>query len=138
MHDRYFKEPPYQDPPVPTEVVHPPVKQFVTTNTEEARAIPLRNTTSLRFYEILKELGELHDKKQADYGREHDPFANVRASEDWGMEPWVGCMIRANDKLRRLQTFARKGVLVNESVADSFRDLAVYAVIGLCLFEETH
>lgn len=91
---------------------------------------------SQRFHEILSELATLHDVKQADYGREDDPFANVRASEDFGIEGWVGALVRANDKMRRLQTFSKRGSLVNESVEDSLRDLAVYAVIALVLFEQ--
>ena len=94
-------------------------------------------TGSPRFHKILLELGALHDRKQADYGTDADPFANVRGSSDWGIPPWVGAMVRATDKLRRLQKFARKGELANESVQDSFRDLAVYAIIGLILYEET-
>lgn len=91
---------------------------------------------SERFHAILDELGALHDRKQADYGRETDPFANVRASEEWGVPAWVGAMVRATDKVRRLQRFAQKGVLLNEGAADSLRDLAVYAVIALVLLEE--
>jgi hypothetical protein len=92
---------------------------------------------SPRFHEILNELGALHDKKQKDYGTAADPFANVRGSKEWGVDPWVGALIRATDKLRRLQKFARYGELANEAVEDSFRDLAVYAIIGLVLYEET-
>ena len=95
-----------------------------------------RHPASARFHAILKELGDLHDKKQADYGRATDPFANVRASEEWGIPAWVGAMVRATDKVRRLETFARRGSLANESAVDSFADLAVYAVIALVLYEE--
>ena len=91
---------------------------------------------SERFHTVLRELGELHDRKQEDYGTDTDPFANVRGSTDWGISPWVGTMVRATDKLRRIQKFARHGKLSNESVEDSFRDLAVYAIIGLVLYEE--
>jgi len=91
---------------------------------------------SKRFYDYLIEAGILHSRKQADYGRSEDPFANVRASEDFGVPAWVGCMIRANDKMRRLQTFSKTGTLTNEGVKDSLLDLAVYALIGLVLFEE--
>ena len=91
---------------------------------------------SARFHEILAELGTLHDLKQADYGRGDDPFANIRASEEWGVKPWVGAMIRLNDKVRRLQTLATKGSLANESAKDSLRDIAVYADIALVLYEE--
>lgn len=89
-----------------------------------------------RFPEILRELGELHARKALDYGTEEDSYANVRGSKEWGVEPWVGAMIRATDKLLRLQKFAREGKLANEAVEDSFRDLAVHAVIALVLYEE--
>ena len=45
-------------------------------------------------------------------------------------------MVRANDKVKRLQNFARKGSLANESAEDSFDDLAVYAIIGKVLYRE--
>ena len=90
----------------------------------------------MRFHEIIKELGELQDKKQADYGRDNDPFANVRASEEWGVPAWVGVMIRLTDKVRRLQRFAQRGLLMNEGAEDSLRDIAVYAIIALVLLEE--
>jgi hypothetical protein len=91
---------------------------------------------SARFHELLKELGDLHDKKQTDYGKKGDPFANVRASEEWGIKPWVGAMIRLNDKVKRLQNFARTGKLKNESAVDSMKDIAVYAIIALVLYEQ--
>jgi hypothetical protein len=95
-----------------------------------------RHPNSARFHTILEGLGELHDEKQKGYGTSTDPFANVRGSERWGVAPWLGAMIRANDKIVRLQSYAQKGSLPFESVEDAFRDLAVYAIIGLCLFEE--
>lgn len=95
-----------------------------------------RDPRSGRFHEILEGLGVLHDKKQADYGTNVDPFANVRGSKEWGISPWVGAMVRATDKLRRLQKYAKDGVLANEGVEDSFKDLAVYSIIALVLWEE--
>lgn len=91
-----------------------------------------------RFHEIVDGLKALHDRKEADYGRQGDPLANIRASSDWGFEPWIGCMMRATDKLRRLQKFAREGKLANESVIDSFRDMAVYCILGEILYREQH
>ena len=98
--------------------------------------------TAAAFHAELRAIGRLHDRKQADYGRTGDPFANVRGSEDMGIPGWIGCLVRANDKVRRLQKAARQELrgsrvaLANESVEDSFRDLAVYALIGLLLFRE--
>jgi len=97
---------------------------------------PNRNPESEKFYQLLKEAGELHDKKQNDYGAENDPFANVRASEDFGIPGWVGCMMRANDKMKRIQKAASGKELSNESLRDSLMDLAVYSLIGIVLLEE--
>mgnify|MGYP001617291198 CR=1 FL=1 len=93
---------------------------------------------SKRFHQILAELGALHDKKQEDYGATGDPFQNVRASEAFGVSGWKGCMMRANDKMVRIQKAARAGSLSNESLEESLRDLAVYTIIGICLWEESN
>jgi hypothetical protein len=97
-----------------------------------------RHPSSQRFHAILRELGALHDRKQRDYGTDDDPFANVRASREFGVPPWVGALVRGNDKMTRLKSFIRRGSLANEPVEDSLRDLAVYAVIALVLWEEEH
>ena len=89
------------------------------------------------FMAIIDEIVAMHNKKQKDYGTDSDPFANVRASEDFGIPDWVGCMVRANDKMKRLQKAAQGKELANESVEDSLLDLAVYSIIGLALFRET-
>lgn len=105
------------------------------------RAAADRHPASARFLEILGELGSLHERKQRDYGRADDPFANVRAGSAFGVPAWIGCMIRAHDKIVRIQAAARNTLehgapeLANEALEDSLRDLAVYAVIGLVLLE---
>jgi hypothetical protein len=95
-----------------------------------------RHPYSERIHELLELAGETHDRKQLDYGTDNDPLANVRSSEAFGVPAWIGCMIRANDKVKRLQAMASKGELANESAEDSFLDLAVYALIGRVLYEE--
>lgn len=95
-----------------------------------------RHPNSARFHEILKELGALHDKKSFDYGSDKDPLANVQASTEFGIPAWVGALVRLNDKVVRLKSFARKGELKNESAEDSMRDIAVYAIISLVLYEQ--
>ena len=95
-----------------------------------------RHPNSARFHDLLAEAGALHDRKQADYGKGDDPFANVRASCNWGVPAWVGAMMRLNDKVVRLQKVAQGGDLANEGVADSMMDIAVYALIALVLYEQ--
>ena len=97
---------------------------------------PARHPSSQLFHGLLDEAGRLHDRKQQDYGADDDPFANVRASSTWGVPGWVGALIRLNDKVVRLQRFARDGELANESAIDSMTDIAVYALIARVLYEE--
>lgn len=97
---------------------------------------PLRHPMSQAFHDTLEAMADLHDRKQSDYGRENDPFANVRASEEFGIEGWIGALIRMNDKMRRLQRAAQGSTLVNEGVEDSLIDIAVYSCIALVLFQE--
>lgn len=85
---------------------------------------------------ILDEMRELHIRKAADYGRGADPFANVRASAEFGIPAWVGVMVRAGDKLHRIKSLIVNGSLKNESVEDSLKDLAAYSLIALVLLRE--
>jgi len=95
-----------------------------------------RHPLSQKFHDLLKEMGEIRDRKGEDYGRDNDPYYNVRRGEGWGVKPWVNAMVRASDKMVRLEQMADRGSLSNEAARDSFLDLAVYALIGLILFEE--
>lgn len=88
------------------------------------------------FSSILQELQVLHNRKRADYGSKTDPYANVRASVEFGIPPWIGVMVRANDKVKRIKAAATGSTMQNESIIDSFNDLAVYAIIARILYEE--
>ncbi len=46
----------------------------------QTNKMPNRHPLSERFHTTVAELAHLHDRKQADYGRDSDPFANVRAA----------------------------------------------------------
>ena len=89
-----------------------------------------------RYLALLEEMATLHCKKSADYGLSRDPFANIRASEEFGIPAWLGAILRGNDKMQRLKSFAVKGKLENESVEDSLLDLSAYALIALVLYRE--
>jgi hypothetical protein len=136
---------PWVDPNVPVdtkELVKPwdgsrkAVSAAQVFKSVEVTQSPVVASPSASFYGLLEELGNLHALKNQDYGREHDPYANVRGSQEWGVQPWVGAMVRANDKMKRLQKAAQGGTLANEGVEDSLLDLAVYAMIGLILYRE--
>jgi hypothetical protein len=88
------------------------------------------------FFKILQDIGNMHKKKSADYGVTDDIFLNIRQSMDWGVQPWVGSMVRAGDKVVRLKAAATGSKLKNEGVEDSLMDLASYAIIALVLYRE--
>jgi len=95
-----------------------------------------RHPLSQEFHDLCDQMKALHDRKQADYGQDDNPFSNVSASREWGLPPWVGVMVRATDKVRRLQKAAQGHTLTNEGVEDSLMDLAVYSLIALVLYRE--
>ena len=88
------------------------------------------------FFTALKEIYTLHLKKSQDYGNANDPYANIRASEEWGVEGWKGALIRQGDKQKRLQNAAKGVALTNESIRDSLLDGATYGIIALVLYDE--
>lgn len=92
-----------------------------------------------RFYELLEEIKQLHDKKRHDYAQEADPFANFRLSELGGIDAWKGIAVRLGDKYSRLMSFIQKGELKfnDESIKDTLMDNAVYSLIALILYEES-
>lgn len=96
----------------------------------------LRQYASRDFLRAVSEIVALHVKKSRDYGRHDDPYYNVRASVEWGVPGWVGSLVRANDKVKRLQLAAQGNELANEGIEDSMLDLATYALIGLVLWRQ--
>jgi hypothetical protein len=94
--------------------------------------------SSADFKQVLDEMWDLHQKKNKDYGAKEDPYRNVRSSADWGIDPWIGALIRGNDKIQRLKTYAQTHQLANEGAEDSLIDLAVYSVIALVLWREQY
>jgi hypothetical protein len=58
------------------------------------------------FLKILQDIESMHKKKSSDYGIPDDIFLNIRQSMDWGVQPWVGSMVRAGDKVVRLKAAA--------------------------------
>ena len=88
------------------------------------------------FIKALNELEDLHASKQKDYGTDVDPWANIRASEPYGIPAWVHASTLVDHKSRRVQSFVTRGVLAHESVRDSLLDRAVYAVAALVLYDD--
>lgn len=90
------------------------------------------------YLKLLDEMRALHLRKAADYGTDADPLANMRASAEFGIEPWRAALIRFADKVTRLKTFCVKGTLANEGVEDTLLDAGAYALLALVLFREAN
>lgn len=88
------------------------------------------------FHTVLRQMAALHNRKASDYGTDADPFANIRATAEFGLPAWLGSVLRMNDKMSRIKAYAQKGTLANESVEDSFLDCACYAIIALVMHRE--
>jgi hypothetical protein len=104
--------------------------------TEEAKRGP-------RFYELLDELRDLHDKKAHDYAPGEDRFKNFRECESIGLPAYKGVVVRMLDKTSRITNLIKRAedndapAVVDESLVDTLRDLAVYALIAIELYEQS-
>ena len=86
------------------------------------------------FHAILEDIALMHEKKNADYGTGADPYANVNAAKELGIEPWRAAVLRANEKMTRIKAFCVNGKLENEGLEDSLLDGAAYFIIALRLW----
>ena len=81
------------------------------TTGSSGHAMLATNIQTDPFLDILDEMRRLHISKGHDYGTDADNTSNLRASQRFGIPPWVGCVLRANDKLSRIESFITKGRL---------------------------
>jgi hypothetical protein len=82
---------------------------------------------------------EIMKAKNHDYrGGSDDPYANFRNTENFGVHPVVGIMIRMNDKMMRIKTFVEKGELLvkGEGIDDALMDLINYTRLIAGYIEE--
>ena len=86
------------------------------------------------FDELIHVIQALRKKKRSDYG-EKSGVGNLMECERIGIQPWVGVTIRMGDKMSRIRSAVNNGIrsLSNESVTDSFIDLAVYSLLACAI-----
>jgi hypothetical protein len=91
-----------------------------------------------RFHEILKEMAELHDKKNRDYARDEYLSNFLMCEKHMGVPAWIGCIIRLSDKMARIMNIAKNDEISvsEETVTDTLTDLAIYAIITRILYED--
>lgn len=90
-----------------------------------------------KFDALLKEIGELHEKKNFDYADNADPLSNFRRCRAVGVDPFRGVLVRLTDKWSRIEQLTGAGKLPkNESLRDSLIDSAVYSLLAVILLDE--
>ena len=103
----------------------------------ESSTEPTLRDGSQKFLAVLEEIKELHLRKTLDYGSDEDALSNIRNSADVINVPaYAGCVVRMSDKMHRLRSFFRRGVVEFDGLEDTFLDLAAYAIIALVLYRE--
>jgi len=89
--------------------------------------------TSYNYAEkFLEKCFEITSKKGHDYTQtDEDHFSALKANEVVGSDALSGLLTRMMDKMSRLGSFNKKGVLKveDESIHDTLLDLAVYACL---------
>lgn len=92
--------------------------------------------SSKMFVQLCEEMKQLHLKKAKDYGTDKDSLANIKSVSEIGIDPFIGCWMRAKDKVKRIDKYCVDKQLANESVEDSLIDLAAYSLIAIVLLRQ--
>lgn len=87
------------------------------------------------FQTIMQELTDLHLVKNHDYAGDNY-LSNYTASSRTGIPAWINTILRLQDKMARLENFAKTKELhvKGESIEDTFKDMAVISILGLILY----
>lgn len=90
-----------------------------------------------RLAEVKAEAVEISRRKNADYASDKNPFENFEACEVFGLSAKDGFIFRMADKLMRAShLIKRDGLVLDESLIDTLRDLSNYADIFSIYLEQ--
>ena len=89
--------------------------------------------TNPDFDELLRDMGELHDRKNVGYATGDDPLQNFKIANRFGVSTSVSIAIRLSDKINRWLNLMESEAndQVGESVEDTGEDMAVYTLLWL-------
>jgi hypothetical protein len=90
------------------------------------------------YYELLDAIAAIHAAKNQDYAEGSDPLLNFGAVKRLGVDAFTGILIRIEDKISRIESFARRGhfMVGDESLEDTLMDLANYALLAIVVRRE--
>jgi len=87
------------------------------------------------FAKLMNELIDIHQKKNHDYAG-GDYLSDLIASRRMGIVPWKNALLRMQQKMSRMESFAKQGEfkVADEKVEDTLKDMAVYSILCLILY----
>ncbi len=90
------------------------------------------------FNSIIDEMKKIHMEKNHDYDGNKNYLSSLKSSVRMGIPAWKSVVIRIQDKLARLENFVISGKLKvkDESIEDTLKDLANYAILCLILYRD--
>jgi hypothetical protein len=111
---------------------------FFETNFEDFNIESKKN--NLYKYEsvsTLYKMKSVYEAKDSDYSENDLPMGNLMESQELGILPWKGVLLRIGDKKRRIGSFLNKKSfkVKDEALNDTLVDMSNYSLLGRCLFE---
>jgi hypothetical protein len=90
-----------------------------------------------RFVVLTGEMVKICERKNRDYAKETDAFANFRRCETIGVPMLKGMLVRMTDKLERMGNLLdRPPAVQDEAIEDTAMDAAIYSLLFLIALEE--
>ncbi len=98
--------------------------------------LPVKKFSPEEFADTIFALAELHKKKNHDYAG-GIYLSDLIASNRAGIPAWKNALLRIQQKMSRLESFAKQGefAVAGEKLEDTCEDLAVYSIIMLMLYK---
>ena len=90
------------------------------------------------FHQLLEKMGEIHDKKNYDYGG-GEMLGNFMEAKKIGVDPFKAVLVRMTDKYARICSLAKRGTaeVEDESIEDTLIDMANYCLLAIVIRRES-
>jgi hypothetical protein len=100
---------------------------------------PVRPRAPHAFFEVATEGIALVARKNAGYAGAGDPWSNFRAGERLGVDGWKNALLRAQEKMNRVETLVsgRGQDLVGEHLRETMFDASNLLLIAICMMDES-
>lgn len=97
-------------------------------------------SVKLTVVSLLDRMKAVYEAKDSDYSENDLPMGNLLESQELGIEPWKGVLLRIGDKKRRIGSFVKKSnfQVKDEAVDDTLVDMANYAMLGFVLWKQKY